>query len=85
MTAVNPQGVQLASGERVPAGLVVWAAAVRAPDFRRNPAGPGTNRLNPLVVMPTLQTARDPNILTIGDCAAHPPSGQGGTRLRHPQ
>jgi len=40
---------------------------------------------NPLVVMPTLQTARDPDILTIGDCAAHPPAGQGGTRLRHPQ
>ena len=41
-----------------------------------------TNRINQLVVLPTLQTTRDPNIFAMGDCAACPwpeaNEGQGG-------
>jgi NADH dehydrogenase len=33
-------------------------------------AGLETNRINQLVVRPTLQTSRDDNIFVIGDCAA---------------
>jgi NADH dehydrogenase len=67
---VFPKGVRLADGRTIPAELVVWAAGVKAPDFLKDLAGLETNRINQLVVLPTLQTTRDPNIFAIGDCAA---------------
>ena len=78
VTAVTAEGVQLASGELIPAELVVWAAGVKAPEFLRDLAGLETNRLNQLVVEPTLQTTRDPNVFAIGDCAAAPWIGHQG-------
>ncbi len=63
-------GVRLADGEIIPAELVVWAAGVKAPDFLKDLDGLETNRINQLVVQPTLQTTRDENIFAIGDCAA---------------
>lgn len=64
--------VELADGRVIPAELVVWAAGVKAPDFLKNIAGLETNRINQLVVRPTLQTTRDDRIFAIGDCAACP-------------
>lgn len=81
VTAVTAEGVQLAGGEMIPAELVVWAAGVRAPDFLRGLAGLETNRLNQLVVTPTLQTTRDPNIFALGDCAAAPWAGREGATV----
>ena len=78
VTAVTAEGVQLASGELVPAELVVWAAGVKAPDFLRGLAGLETNAINQLVVGPTLQTSRDDNIFALGDCAAAPWLGHSG-------
>jgi NADH dehydrogenase len=49
---------------------VVWAAGVKAPDVLRDLDGLETNRINQLVVLPTLQTTRDQNIFALGDCAA---------------
>ena len=72
VTAVTAEGVQLASGELIPAELVVWAAGVKAPDFLRGLAGLETNRINQLVVGPTLQTTLDEAVFAIGDCAAAP-------------
>jgi NADH dehydrogenase len=72
VTAVTAEGVVLASGETLPAELVVWAAGVKAPDFLKDLAGLESNRLNQLVVTPTLQTSRDERIFAIGDCAAAP-------------
>ncbi len=72
VTAVNADGVVLASGDVVPAELVVWAAGVKAADFLRDLGGLETNRLNQLVVRPTLQTTLDDAIFAIGDCAAAP-------------
>ena len=63
-------GVKLASGTFLPAELVVWAAGVKAPDVLRDLDGLETNRINQLVVLPTLQTTRDQNIFALGDCAA---------------
>ena len=59
---VLPHGVRLASGEVIPAELVVWAAGVKAPDFLRDLDGLETNRINQLVVRPTLQTTRDDDV-----------------------
>ncbi len=78
VTAVTADGVQLAGGEVVPAELVVWAAGVKAPDFLRDIAGLETNRINQLVVLPTLQTTRDEAIFALGDCAAAPWLGKHG-------
>ncbi len=75
---VLPSGVRLATGEIIPAELVVWAAGVKAPDFLKDLDGLETNRINQLVVLPTLQTTRDENIFAIGDCAAAPWLGKEG-------
>ena len=77
---VLPNGVRLADGEFIPAELVVWAAGVKAPDFLRDLDGLETNRINQLVVRPTLQTTRDDDVFAIGDCAACPWLGKEGTR-----
>ena len=75
---VLPEGVRLASGEIIPAELVVWAAGVKAPDFLRDLDGLETNRINQLVVRPTLQTTHDDDVFALGDCAACPWLGKEG-------
>ena len=75
---VLDNGVRLASGEVVPAELVVWAAGVKAPDILEDLDGLETNRINQLVVLPTLATTRDENVFAIGDCAACPWLGKDG-------
>ena len=67
---VTASGVRLANGTFIPAELVVWAAGVKAPDILTKLDGLETNRASQLVVLPTLQTTRDPKIFAIGDCAA---------------
>ena len=75
---VLPAGVRLATGDELPAELVVWAAGVKAPDFLATLDGLETNRINQLVVLPTLATTRDENVFAIGDCAACPWLGRDG-------
>jgi NADH dehydrogenase len=71
-------GFHTASGKFIPAATKVWAAGIRAPEFLANLAGLESNRINQLVVRPTLQTTRDDNIFAIGDCASCPlPDGKG--------
>lgn len=69
---VLPDGVRLADGRVIHAELVVWCAGVKAPDFLKDLDGLESNRLNQLVVEPTLATTRDPDVFAIGDCAACP-------------
>jgi NADH:ubiquinone reductase (H+-translocating) len=78
VTEVTANGVKLASGDFIAAELVVWSAGVKGPDCVHNLDGLETNRASQLVVLPTLQTTRDPNIFAIGDCAACPWTGQDG-------
>jgi NADH dehydrogenase len=66
---VSPDGVFLVDGELIPAELIIWSAGVKAPDFLKDFGGLESNRINQLVVLPTLQTTRDPDIYAIGDCA----------------
>lgn len=75
VSEVRPDGVCLANGEFVASELVVWAAGVKGPDVLRNLDGLEVNRINQLVVLPTLQTTRDPDVFAIGDCAACPREG----------
>ena len=67
---VLEDGVRFASGEFMPAELVVWAAGVKAPEMLKNFGGLESNRLNQLLVHPTLQTTLDENVFALGDCAA---------------
>jgi len=67
---VMADGVRLADGAFIPSELVVWSAGVKAPTFLANIDGLETNRINQLVVRPTLQTTRDDDIFALGDCAS---------------
>jgi NADH dehydrogenase len=82
---VLPDAVRLASGETIPAELVVWAAGIKAPDFLRNLDGLEVNGINQLVVTPTLQTTRDVQVFAIGDCAGCPWVGAEPGRLVPPR
>jgi NADH dehydrogenase len=71
----------LATGAFIPAELVVWAAGVRAPEVLRTLDGLESNRIDQLVVLPTLQTTRDENVFAFGDCAACPWTGKEGQNV----
>ncbi len=76
---VTPLGVQMGSGKFIPSGITVWAAGIKGADFLKNLDGLEANRINQIVVARTLQTATDPAIFALGDCAACPldDSGKG--------
>src|SRR6266404_575621 len=76
VTEVTADGLRLADGSFIASELVVWAAGVKAPEVLRHVDGLEVNRINQLVVAPTLQTTRDPDIFAIGDCAACPRPGE---------
>jgi len=69
---VRDDGMRTADGKFIPASMMVWSAGIKAPDFLRDIDGLETNRINQLVVRPTLQTTRDDAIFAFGDCAACP-------------
>jgi NADH dehydrogenase len=74
---VRDDGMLTADGKLIPASMMVWSAGIKAPDFLKDIDGLETNRINQLVVRPTLQTTRDDAIFAFGDCAACPMS-EGG-------
>jgi NADH dehydrogenase len=75
---VRADGMLTADGKLIPASMMVWSAGIKAPDFLKDLDGLETNRINQLVVRPTLQTTRDDNIFAFGDCAACAlPDGKG--------
>lgn len=70
VAAVAEHSVQLATGEIIPAELIVWAAGIRAPAVLKTLDGLETNNINQLIVKNTLQTTLDENIFAFGDCAS---------------
>ncbi|MFP1737851.1 NAD(P)/FAD-dependent oxidoreductase [Lonsdalea quercina] len=77
VTSAESQGLHTKDGEFIDADLMVWAAGIKAPDAMKDIAGLETNRINQLVVEPTLQTTRDTSIFALGDCASCPQEGGG--------
>ena len=67
---VEADGVVLEGGTKVMADLTVWSAGVRGPDVLADLDGLEATRSNQLVIKPTLQTTRDPDVFAIGDCAS---------------
>jgi NADH:quinone reductase (non-electrogenic) len=69
---VTADKVCTANGREVPADFTVWAAGIRCPEVLGDLDGLESNRLNQLVVLPTLATTRDSDVYALGDCAACP-------------
>jgi len=67
--AIHANGVECDGARLVPASLKVWAAGIKAPDFLKS-VDLEINRINQLVVRPTLQTTRDDAIFAMGDCSS---------------
>jgi NADH dehydrogenase len=70
VVAIHADGIECEGGLHIPASLRVWSAGIKAPDFLHNIADLETNRINQLVVKPSLQCTRDDNIFAFGDCAS---------------
>lgn len=69
---VSPAGLRTASGREVRGDFVVWAAGIRCAEVLKDLDGLESNRVNQLVVLPTLQATRDEDVFAIGDCSAAP-------------
>ena len=76
VSAVRADGIELASGEFVPARAGrLGGRREGAGRTRQITARLEVNRANQLVTEATLRTTRDPDIFAIGDCAAVPREG----------
>jgi len=74
---VTPSEVKTRGGHSFPADIAVWAAGIKGADVLKDLDGLETNRINQLLVLPTLQTTRDADIFALGDCSAFPREGGG--------
>jgi NADH dehydrogenase len=72
IAAATAQGYSTRTGGLIAAEIKVWAAGIKAPDVLARMDGLEVNRSQQLLVRPTLQTTRDPDIFAFGDCAACP-------------
>ncbi len=54
---------------KISADITAWTAGVKAPDFLSRITELETNKINQLIVKPTLQTTKNSDIFAIGDCA----------------
>lgn len=66
---IEPGKLITKSEQEICADMIVWAAGVKAPDFLKDFGGLETNRINQILVEPTLQAKGDASIYAIGDCA----------------
>lgn len=85
VAGVKADGVELASGEFIPAELVVWAAGIRSFVCLQHMDNLAINTINQLLVKPTLQTTLDDNVFAFGDCAAAPWLGKASGTLIPPR
>lgn len=81
VSEVTRDGLKTNQGQTLAANLMVWAAGIRAPAFLRELGGLESNRINQLLVRPTLQTTLDDDIFAFGDCAACPQPGSEGRNV----
>ncbi|MFA5495135.1 MAG: NAD(P)/FAD-dependent oxidoreductase [Porticoccaceae bacterium] len=69
VTQANAHAFITGDGREIAADLLVWAAGIKAPALLAQ-LGLETNRINQLVVEPTLQARGDDRIWGIGDCVS---------------
>ncbi len=68
--SIQAHHIDCDGGKQIAADLKVWSAGIKAPDFLQGIAGLESNRINQLVVKPSLQTTLDDAIFAFGDCAS---------------
>ena len=69
VSQINKDGLTTREGEQIAADLSIWAAGIKAPTFLSE-LDLETNRINQLLVRPTLQVNGDDHIFSMGDCAS---------------
>jgi NADH dehydrogenase len=67
---VDGKSIHTRDGQSIAADLIVWAAGVKGSDVVAGMSDLELNRLNQIVVRPTLQTTIDERIFAIGDCCS---------------
>ena len=70
VTAIDADGIELASGERIPARTKIWAAGVAASEVSRllaEAAGAAVDRAGRIMVEPDLTLAGHPEVFAFGD------------------
>jgi NADH dehydrogenase len=72
VVAVRPEAIHTDGGTIVSAGIKVWAAGIKAPDFLGEVEWLETTSINQVVVNDRLQSVSDENVFAMGDCAACP-------------
>ncbi|MGH8809352.1 MAG: NAD(P)/FAD-dependent oxidoreductase [Noviherbaspirillum sp.] len=70
VACVTADAVRDTAGTRHAADITMWAAGVEAPQVCTT-LGLPLNRIRQIVVTPSLQTAVDPNVFALGDCASY--------------
>ena len=70
VSEITENGLKTADGGFIASDLCIWAAGIKAPEFLKELSGLETNRINQLVVKPTLQATLDDHIYALGDCAS---------------
>ena len=70
VVGVDEAAIHTSSGTVIPAGIKVWAAGIKAPDFLGAVDWLETNAINQVVVTETLQSVSSEDVFAMGDCAA---------------
>jgi NADH dehydrogenase len=70
VASVEAGAIISASGERIAADIIVWAAGVKGPSILKSIDGLETTANYQLLVRPTLQTTLDDHIFALGDCCS---------------
>ncbi|MTI12102.1 NAD(P)/FAD-dependent oxidoreductase [Sansalvadorimonas verongulae] len=78
VSQITADGIITRSGKTIPSDLTIWAAGIKGPAFLKDLDGLESNKINQLIVKPTLQTTQDDNIYSLGDCASCTLTGKAG-------
>ncbi|WP_299728398.1 NAD(P)/FAD-dependent oxidoreductase [uncultured Endozoicomonas sp.] len=70
VSEIKSNGLLTRDEEFIESDIRIWAAGIKAPEFLNQIAGLESNRINQLIVKPTLQTTQDDQIYAMGDCAS---------------
>ncbi|MCL6268954.1 NAD(P)/FAD-dependent oxidoreductase [Sansalvadorimonas sp. 2012CJ34-2] len=84
VSQINKDNLETRDGKNIETDVTIWAAGIKGPQFLQNLDGLETNKINQLLVHPTLQTTQDDNIFSLGDCASCTITQKNGTSFTVP-
>jgi NADH dehydrogenase len=79
VVGADKNGVLLEGGQRIEAGVIVWAAGLKAPEVVSKLDGLDVSRHGQILIKPTLQSRQDDSVFALGDCSSLP--GEDGKPL----